>query len=56
MHYKFVMHYVTLPLNIFFLTPTKYQKILHTEDNFYEVQTTKCTKSLYQTDTIRPTV
>ena len=26
------------------------------EDNFYEVQTTKCTKTLYKTDTIRPAV
>ena len=32
------------------------KKIKNTADNFYEVQTTKCTKSLYQTDTIRPTV
>ena len=24
------------------------------EDNFYEVQTTMCTKTLYQTGTIRP--
>ena len=34
-------------------------KYLHTRDtvyNFYEVQTTKCTKILYQTDTIRPAV
>ena len=28
----------------------------NTEDNFYEVQTTKCTKTLYKTDTIRPAV
>ena len=28
----------------------------NTEDNFYEVQTTKCTKTLYKTDTIRPVV
>ena len=26
----------------------------NTEDNFYEVQTTKCTKTLYKTDTIHP--
>ena len=26
--------------------------MLHTEDNFHEVQTTKCAKTLYQTDTI----
>ena len=24
------------------------------EDKFYEVQTTRCTKTLYKTDTIRP--
>ena len=26
------------------------------EDNFYEVQTTKCTKTLYQPGTIRPVI
>ena len=44
------------------IPPIKNQKIDHnrisppenTEVNFYEPQTTKCTKSLYQTDTIRP--
>ena len=50
------MHYVTPPLKKNYLNPTKNQKILHTEDNFYEVQTTKCTKTLYQTGTIRPTL
>ena len=34
--------------------PYKYQNILHTEDTFYEVQTTKFTKTLHQTDTTRP--
>ena len=29
------------------LTPTKYRKVQHTEDNFHEVQKTKCTKTLY---------
>ena len=32
-----------------YLTPTQYEKILHTEENCYQVQTTKCIKTLYQT-------
>ena len=46
------MQNVIFPIN-FFLTPTKYPQ-KNTEDNFYEVQTTKCTKTLYQTETIHP--
>ena len=42
------MHYVTPPIKKIHFTP------INTEDNFYEVQTTKCTKTLYKTDTIRP--
>ena len=49
------MQYVIPPIKKKYLTPTKYP-FKKTEDNFYEVQTTKCTKILYQTDTIRPTV
>ena len=30
--------------------PNKIPKMLHTEDNFHEVQTTKRTKKLYQTE------
>ena len=46
------MHYVTLSIKIINFTTTKYLP----EDNFYEVQMTKCTKTLYQTGTIHPTV
>ena len=42
----FYMHYVNPPI----------KKIYNTGDNFYEVQTTKCTKTLYKTDTIGPVV
>ena len=49
------MHYVTPALNQIF-DPYKIPKMLHTEDNFYDVQTTNCTKSLYQIDTICPAV
>ena len=38
------------------MDPNKKNPQKNTEDNFYEVQMTKCTKTLYQTDTIRPTV
>ena len=44
-----------LPLKKIF-DPNKIPPQKNTEDNFYEVQTTKCTKTLYKTDTIRPTV
>ena len=50
------MHYVTFPLIFSFFSLTKYHNILHTEDNLYKVQTTKYTTTLYQTDTIRPSV
>ena len=60
---KFNICWIPLQSNLMFpvtskkkLTSTKYQNILHMEGNFYEVQTTKCTKTLYQTDTIRPVV
>ena len=60
---KFNICWIPLQSNLMFpvtskkkLTSTKYQNILHMEGNFYEVQTTKCTKTLYQTDTIRPLV
>ena len=49
------MHYVTPPLEKI-VDHYKIPKILHTEDIFHEVQKSKCTKSLYQTDTIRPLV
>ena len=49
------MHYVRPPLKKIF-DPNNITKILHTEDNLYEVQAAKCTKTLYQTDTIRPAV
>ena len=50
------MHYVAPPLKKNYLTPTKYPPPKNTEDNFHEVQTTKCTKTLYKTNTIRPVV
>ena len=47
------MHYFTPPLKNMFdhnkITPPK-----NTEDIFYEVQTTKCTQTLYKTGTICP--
>ena len=44
-----------IPLKKIF-DPNKIPLPKNTEDNFYEVRTTKCTKTLYKTDTIRPTV
>ena len=44
-----------LPLQKKF-NPNKIPPQKNTEDNLYEVRTTKCTKTLYKTDTIRPTV
>ena len=44
----------SLKLKKKYFTPTKYP-LKNTKDNLYEVQTTKCTKTLYQTDTIRHT-
>ena len=49
------MQYVIPPIKIFFY-PNKIPDHKNTEDNFHEVQTTKCTKILYQTDTICPAV
>ena len=49
------MQYVIPPIKKNYLTPKNTPSPLkNTEDNFYEVQRTKCTKTLYQTDTIRP--
>ena len=47
------MQYVIPPIKKIYLTPTKYPppKKKKYEDNFYEVQTIKCTKTLYQTVT-----
>ena len=50
------MHYVNPFIKMINLTTTKYPSQKNTEDNFCEVQTTKCTKTLYQTGTIRPPV
>ena len=50
------MHYVTPPIKKINLTPEKSPPQKITEDNFHEVQTTKCTKTLYKTNTIRPVV
>ena len=51
------MQYVIPPIKEKYLTPTKYPPPKkNMEHNFHEVQTTKCTKTLYQTDTISPTV
>ena len=36
------------------LDPNKIPSPKNTEDIFYELEITKCTKTLYQTDTIRP--
>ena len=47
------MQYVIPPIKKKYFTPTKYAP-KNTKYNLYEVQTTKCTKTLYQTDTIRP--
>ena len=49
------MQYVIPPIKKI-VDPNKLPPKKFTEDNFYEVQTTKCTKILYQTDTIRPAV
>ena len=50
------MQYVILPIKTKYLTPTKYPNKKNGENNFHEVQTTKCTKTLYKTDTICPVV
>ena len=50
------MHYATLSIKIINLTTTKYPPPKNTENKFYEIQTTKCIKTLYQTGTIRPAV
>ena len=48
------MHYVTLALKKNY--PNRITKMLHAEDNFHDIQMTKCTKSLDQIDTICPVV
>ena len=49
------MNYVTPPINKK-NDPNKIPPPKNTEDNFYEVQATKCTKTLYKIDTIHPVV
>ena len=49
------MQYVIPPIKKIF-DPNKIPLPINTEDNFYEVHTTKCTKTLCQADTIRPVV
>ena len=46
----------SLPLKKNIFDPNKIPPQKNTDDNFYGVQMTKCTKTLYQTDTIRPAV
>ena len=43
-----------IPPNKKIFDPYKIPPQKNTEDNFYEVQTTKCNKTMYQTATIRP--
>ena len=49
------MHYVTPPIQKKILDPKtpSPSKKNYTKDNFYEVQITKHTKTLYKTETIR---
>ena len=48
------MQYVIPPIKKKYLTPTKKNFKKNTEDNSNEIHMTKCTKTLYQTDTICP--
>ena len=50
------MQYVIPPIKKIIIYPNKIPHQKNTEDNFHEIQTTKCTKTMNQTDTIRPTV
>ena len=47
------MQYVIPPIKKIF-DPNQIPHQKNMEDNFHKVQTRKCTKTLYQTDTIRP--
>ena len=48
------MQYVIPPIKKKIFDRNKITLQKNTADNFYKVQTTKCTKTLYQTDTIYP--
>ena len=50
------MQYVIPPIKKEIFDPNQIPHQKNTKDNFHEVQMTKCTKTLYQTDTIRHAV
>ena len=52
-HYIFV-HALWYSCHLKIFDPSKIEKMLDTEDNFHDLETTKCTSPLYQIDTTCP--
>ena len=50
------MQYEIPPIKKNIFVPNKIISPKNTEDDFYEIQTTKCTKKLYQFATINPNI